>query len=169
DRLHAELAGADPHHLGHGQHEDQAVAGLARVGGGDDRLDGALGDVRRHHALDLELRQQADVRGRAPVVLGVALLAPAALDLGHVEAADPDLVERVLHLLQALVADDRLDLADARFAHFLRSRCSTATAALTAMPPRPRARSAPAAAGAVRPAGPAGGTRSPAPACTAPG
>src|SRR5215211_1237164 len=112
DRVDAALAGADPHHLADGQYEQQPVAGLAGVRGGDDGLDGALGELRGYDTLDLQLGQQADVGLRAPVVLGVALLAPAALHLGDVEPADPDLVERVLHGLQPFVADDRLDLVD---------------------------------------------------------
>src|SRR5262249_55262507 len=110
DGLDAALAGADPHRLGHGEDEQQAVARLARVGRRDYRLDHPVGDLRRDDALDLQLGQQADVGPRAAVVLRVALLAAAALHLGDVEAADADLIESVLDRLEALVADDRLHL-----------------------------------------------------------
>src|SRR5919204_1203042 len=114
DRVHAPLSGADPDHLADREHEEQPVARLARVGRGDDRLHRPVGHLGGDDALHLELRQQADVRLRAAVMLGVTLLAPAPLDLGHVEAAHPDLVERVLDILEALISDYRLDLVDLR-------------------------------------------------------
>src|SRR5207237_9260689 len=58
----------------------------------------------------LQLRKQADVGTRAPVLLGVALLSPATLDLGDVQPAGAELVQSVLNWLKALVPDDCFDL-----------------------------------------------------------
>ena len=151
----------------------EILARLAGVGGRDDRLDHPVRDLRGDDALDLELRQQADVRLRAAVGLRVALLAPAALHLGDVEARDADLVERVLNRLEPLVADDRLDLADIHYAAppplRVRGCRGLPQDALTrtniiGSPLSPRGRRALVVARGVRPAARAGGTRNRAPA-----
>ena len=46
----------------------------------------------------------------AAVLLGVALLPPAAHHLADGEPGDAQLVERVLYVLEPLVTDDRFDL-----------------------------------------------------------
>src|SRR5919198_1131169 len=110
DALLAVLAGPYPDRLLDGVHEHAPVADRAGAGRGDDRLDGVVGHVRRHHGLHLDLRQERDVRPHAAVLLGVALLAPAAHHLAHGEAGHAQLVERVLDLLEPVRPDDRLDL-----------------------------------------------------------
>src|SRR5918911_1202947 len=98
DRLLTALAGADADRLVDRADEDAAVADFAGVSRGDDRVHDLVDDVVGHDGLDLELGQQGDVRARAAVLLGVALLAPAPHDLGDRQAGHAELVERVLHL-----------------------------------------------------------------------
>src|SRR5205823_1996021 len=100
--LFAAFAGANPDGLLDRPHEDAPVAGLARIGGADDRLDSLVDHVIGKHALDLDLREQADVRARPAVLLGVALLPPAAHHLGDGQPARAKLVECVLDRLQPL-------------------------------------------------------------------
>ena len=83
---------------------ESPVADVARPGRFDDCFYRAVDEVRGDHGLHLDLRQQRDVRLDAAVLLGVDLLAPAAHHLAHGEAGDAELVERVLHLLESLVA-----------------------------------------------------------------
>src|SRR4029453_13737900 len=97
----------------------------------------------------------------------------AALDLGDVQPADPDLIERVLDRLQALVADDCLDLVHGGSGHLhvlvssasrpevMRSPPGRGMGLIPVSPPLP-ARSGPGAVPGGRPGAPGGGTRIPA-------
>ena len=86
DRFLARLAGADADDLLDVGDEDLAVADLAGARGLDDRLDRALDQRVADDHLDLHLGQEVDDVLGAAIELGVALLAPEALDLGHGEA-----------------------------------------------------------------------------------
>ena len=110
DRVLVDLAGANPDHALDRGDEDLAVADLAGLGGLDDRLDAALGVAVLHHDLDLHLGQEVDHVLGAAVELGVALLPAEALDLGDGQAGDPDLGQRLAHLLQLERLDDGGDL-----------------------------------------------------------
>ena len=66
------------------------------------------------HHLDLHLGQEVDHIFGAAVELGMALLAAEALDLGDGDPADPDLVQRVLDVVELERLDDRLDLLHVR-------------------------------------------------------
>src|SRR6185295_3308559 len=104
------LAGPDADRLLDVVHEHAPIADRTRAGRRHDRLDGVVDQVGRHHGLHLDLRQQRDVRHLAAVLLGVAFLPAAADHLAHREARHAELVERVLHLLEPFVPDDRFDL-----------------------------------------------------------
>src|SRR3546814_19576225 len=73
--------------------------------GGGDRLDNALGHIVVDDDLQLHLGQKIDDIFGAAIQFGMPLLAPEALGLGDGYAADPDLVQRLLHLVEL----DRLD------------------------------------------------------------
>src|SRR4051794_22858333 len=92
DGLLAAFPGADAHGLNDVPDEDAPVAGLARVGGTDDRVHTLVRHLVGHHRFDLELGQQRDIGPRAAVLLGVALLAPAAHHLADREPGHPELV-----------------------------------------------------------------------------
>ena len=104
------FAGADADGLLDGEDEDLAVADAAGARGGLDRLDDALDQIVLDHHLDLHLGQEVDDIFGAAIELGMALLAAEALDLGDGDPADPDLVERVLHVVELERLDDRFDL-----------------------------------------------------------
>ena len=59
--------------------------------------------------LDLHLRQEVDDIFGAAVELGMALLAPEALGLDDGDALEPDLLQRLLHLIELERLDDGLD------------------------------------------------------------
>src|SRR5947208_2174197 len=93
--------------------EDFAVADPPGLGGATDRLDGFFDHVVAEHNLDLHLGKKIDhVLGTA-IELGMALLAPETLGLGHGDALQADLLEGFLHLVELEGFDDRLD-----FFHF---------------------------------------------------
>ena len=85
------LDGRDPH---------LAVADLAGARRLDDRLHDrvGLGVVDEH--LDAHLRDEVDLVLGAAVHLGVAALAPEALDLGDGEALDAVRLQRILHVVE---------------------------------------------------------------------
>ena len=67
------------------------------------------------HDLDLDLGQEVDHVLRAPVQLGVPLLAPEPLHLGHGQTGDADLRQRLAHLVELERFDDGFDLLHRRF------------------------------------------------------
>src|SRR5690348_2650788 len=109
--LWAVLAGADAHRVLDADDEDLAVAHLTLPRAARDRqlVDHGADDLRSHHRLDLQARAQRNVHRPSAVGLGVAALRAATLDLGDRDAGNSALVQHVLDLLQALVADDRHD------------------------------------------------------------
>src|SRR6187551_3256494 len=104
------LAGADAQRGFDGRDEDLAVADASGGGGRGDRLDHLLGLRVGHDDLELHLGQEIDDVFGPAVKLGVALLAAEALGLGHGDARDADLVQRLLHLVELERLDDGLDL-----------------------------------------------------------
>jgi hypothetical protein len=90
--------------------EDLAVADLAGARRLDDRLDRRLELAVGDHHLDLHLGQEIDDVLGAPVELGVALLPAEALHLGHGQAGDADLGERLAHFVELERLHDRFDL-----------------------------------------------------------
>src|SRR5436190_4486495 len=105
-RIAIGLAGANAHRVLDLDHENLAVADLAGFGRAGDRLDDAVGAIVRHHDLDLDLGQEVHGVFGAAIDLGVALLAAEALHLGDGEPGDPDLGERVAHVLELERLDD---------------------------------------------------------------
>ena len=71
-----------------------------------DRLHDAVGHVDAARDLDLQLGHHVGRIFGPAVNLGLALLPPEALDLGHGHAADPDLGQRLAHLIELERFDD---------------------------------------------------------------
>src|SRR5262249_12506927 len=90
--------------------EDFAVADPPGLGGAPDRLDCFFNHVVTEHNLDFHLRQKINDIFGATVELGVSLLAPKTLGLGHRYSLQSDLLQRLLHLVEFERFDDRLDL-----------------------------------------------------------
>src|SRR3954451_20764167 len=107
ERRRIGLAGADADYLLELEHENLAVADLAGVGGFLDGLDHLLEHLGLHCRFDLHLRQEVHDVLRAPVELGVALLAPEALHLRHRDALHTDAGERLAHLVELERLDNR--------------------------------------------------------------
>ena len=101
------LARTDADRLFERGDEDLAVADLAGARGCRDRVDHLGHQLARHGDLDLQLRQEAHGIFGAAIDLGMALLPPVALHLGHGEAVHAESGERVAHLLQLERLDDR--------------------------------------------------------------
>src|SRR5688572_4490293 len=106
ERRHIGFAGADADDLLEVEDEDLAVADLAGIGGLLDGLDRLLEQFGLDRGLDFHLRQEIDHVFRAPVELGVALLAAEALDLGHGGALHADRRERFAHFVELERLDD---------------------------------------------------------------
>ena len=86
------------------------VPDLPGLGGGLDRLDGAIGKRRIDRYLEFDLRYEADRVFRAPVELGMAPLAAMALDLGDGNALDTNAAEGLADLLELMRLDDSYDV-----------------------------------------------------------
>src|SRR5262245_38608515 len=132
DRFAAAFAGADADHFLDVGHEDLAVADAARVGRALDRLDRALDKIVLDHDLDLHLRQEIDHVLRAAVKLGVPLLPAEALGLGHRDALEAHLVQRVLHFIELERLDDGFDLFHRALTLLRRIRRGVSTRTVTA-------------------------------------
>src|SRR5262249_34167566 len=88
---------------------DLSVADLARVGALLDRFDHAVEHVVLDRGFHLHLRKEVhDVLGAA-VELGVALLPPESLHLGHCDALHADGREGIAHLVELERLDDCRD------------------------------------------------------------
>src|SRR6187402_124896 len=109
ERIGVDLLRADPDGLLEVDHEDLAVADLARACRGADRLDRALELFVGHGDFDLELGQEVDNVLGAPIELGVPVLPAEALHLGHRHALHPRLGEGLPNVVQRERLDDRVD------------------------------------------------------------
>src|SRR4029077_5655686 len=89
--------------------EDLAVADPPGLGGAPDRLDRFFNHVVTKHNLDFHLGEKIDNIFGATVELGVSLLAPKTLGLGHRYSLQTHLLQRLLHLVEFERLDDRLD------------------------------------------------------------
>src|SRR5690606_30462858 len=90
-------------------HPDLAVADAPGVGCGDDRLDdGARVDVLDQH-LHADLRHEVDDVLRAPVDLAVAALAAESARLADGHARDPEGLQGLLHVVDAVWLEDCRD------------------------------------------------------------
>src|SRR6187551_2190029 len=104
------LAGADANRLLHRQHEDLAVADLARAGVPEDRLDDHVLVFVLDHHLELDLGPDVDRQGRAAVALDDAFLATRALGLDDREGREALVEQLAPDRLERLVANVRLYL-----------------------------------------------------------
>jgi hypothetical protein len=86
--------------------EDLAVADLAGAGRAFDGLDHTVDDGVVDRRFDLHLGQEVDDVLGAAVQLGVALLAPEALHLGHRDALHADAAECFTHFVELERLDD---------------------------------------------------------------
>src|SRR3954452_2401549 len=110
DSVQPGFAGADADRFLDVGDEDLAVADAPGLRGAADRVDRLLDQVVGDHDLDLHLGQEVDDVFGAAIELGVALLAAEALGLGHRDALQPDLLKRLLHLVELERLDDGFDL-----------------------------------------------------------
>jgi hypothetical protein len=83
-----------------------AVADLAGLGRGRDRLDHLVDLIGRHGDLDLEFRKEGHRIFGAAIDLGVSLLASVAFDLRDGQALHAHGRESVAHLVQFERLDD---------------------------------------------------------------
>src|SRR5262249_57151799 len=88
NRRRAPLSRSEAEGLLDRQHEDLAIADLTRASRVLDRLGDDRRPLVRHQDLDLHLGQELHHVLRAPVELGVPLLAPEPLHLGDGHALD---------------------------------------------------------------------------------
>src|SRR6266568_9410062 len=110
ERRFAALAGADADDLVQRSHEDLPIAELPGPRHLHDRVDRRLDQLVGQGGLDPDLGQQVHPVLAAPVGLGVPFLSAEAPDLVHRHAHHPDLLQRGLHVLQEMRADDAFDL-----------------------------------------------------------
>src|SRR4030095_2530144 len=104
------LSGPDPERFLDREDEDLAVTDLPRLGRLLDGLGHHRGAIVLDQGLELHLGEELDDVFGAPVELGVPLLAPEPLHLGHGHALDPLLRERLFHLVELERLDDRFAL-----------------------------------------------------------
>src|SRR6202051_3390995 len=90
--------------------EDLSVADPSRLGGAPDRLDGLVRHVVGQNNLDLHLGQKIHDIFRAAIEFGMSLLSTEALGLGDRNTLQPDVLQRLLHLIELEGFNDRLDL-----------------------------------------------------------
>jgi len=108
-----------------------SVADPTGLGGATDGLDGFLDHVIAEHNLDLHFGEEIhDVFGSA-IKLGMSLLPAETLGFSDRDALQPDLLQRLLHLVELEGLDYRLDLLH---------RVSFLWPASNAPPARPRSR-----------------------------
>src|SRR5262249_41409304 len=80
------------------------------LGGATDRLDSFLDHVVAEHNLDLHLGEKIDHIFGSAIKLGVSFLASKPLRLRDSDALQPDLLQRLLHLVEFEGLDPRFDL-----------------------------------------------------------
>src|SRR5882724_10268290 len=100
ERSLAVLAGADAGDRLERKDENLAVADLAGLGGGDDRVDRLPDRLVGNGDLDFDLGQEVDRVLAAAVDLGVALLTAEAFDFSHGHSLDARLGERGFNFLE---------------------------------------------------------------------
>src|SRR6476646_5929324 len=106
DRRVAGFAGANSVNVLEVHDEDLAVADLAGLRSGDDRLDDSVRELVANGNLYLHLRKEIDHVLRATVQLGVAALATKPLHFGDRHSLDTHVRERVADVVQAKRLDD---------------------------------------------------------------
>src|SRR4029077_5593986 len=106
DRRVAGFAGANSVNVLEVHDEDLAIADLAGLRSGDDRLDDSVRELVANGNLYLHLRKEIDHVLRATVQLGVAALATKPLHFGDRHSLDPHVRERVADVVQAKRLDD---------------------------------------------------------------
>src|SRR5665213_408782 len=89
--------------------ENLAVADAAGLGGAPDRVDRLLDQVVRDHDLDFDLGQEVHDVLRPAIKFSVPLLPTEPLGFGDGNALQPDLLERLLHLVELERLDDGFD------------------------------------------------------------
>ena len=110
NRVRSTIPGSDPNSLFHGRDEYLAVADAASPGCVLDGFDGAVGKLVLYNYLDLHLWQEVDDIFGTAVEFGMTFLAAEALHLGDGDAADPDVMQGVLHVVELERFDDGFDL-----------------------------------------------------------
>ena len=91
-------------------HKNFAVANFSGAGCFDDGVHTAVDVVGLDDHLDLHLGKEVDHVFGASVQLGMALLAPEALDFGDSQPGDAALGQRLSHFFELEWFDDRRDL-----------------------------------------------------------
>src|SRR5262245_5476621 len=106
----AALASANSDGIVDLRHEDLAVADAAGMGRTADRLDRLLHHLVFDDQFDVHLGQEVDDVFGAAIEFGMSLLPSEPLGLQDGDALEPDLVQRILHLVELEGLDDRFDL-----------------------------------------------------------
>ena len=106
-RVAIRFAGADAHGLLERRDENLAVADLAGLGLGDDRVDHRVDHLAMHRDFDLDLGQEIHGIFRAAIDLGVPLLPSVTFDFGHRHALHAELGKGFAHFIELEGFDDR--------------------------------------------------------------
>src|SRR5437870_10012856 len=109
DGFRSSLAGADTDDVLHRGDEDLSVPDPSGASALDDGLDGFRDPLVRDQHGDLHLGEEVDDVLRPAVELRVALLAAEALHLAHRQALHPHVGQPLLHLVELVGLDDRVD------------------------------------------------------------
>jgi len=107
ERVLARLASANADHLLKCRHEDLPVTDLSGAGSALDGLDDAIDDGIVNGCFDLHFGEEVDHVFRAAVQLGVALLAPEALDFSHRHALHANGAKGFTYFVELEWLDDR--------------------------------------------------------------
>jgi hypothetical protein len=95
------------------ENEDFAIADSSGAGGILDCFDNIVDKAVFDDDLNFHLGKEIDHIFGAAIELGMAFLASEALDLANRDSRDPDVVKRILHVVELEWLDDRLDLLHA--------------------------------------------------------
>jgi hypothetical protein len=109
-RFFADLFCADAHRVFHREHENLAVANLARLRRGDHDIDRLFNQVVRHYDFHFHLRQEIHCVFASPVNFGVPFLPPKTFDLCDRHPFNAELCERFFDLFELERLNDGLQL-----------------------------------------------------------
>jgi hypothetical protein len=113
DGVSSAVPGSNADRLLNVHDEDLAVPDAPRAGRIFNGLDHIVDEAVFDHDLDLHLGQKVDHIFSAPIEFGVPFLTSEPLDLADRDSRDPDVVKRILHVVELERLDDRLNFLHA--------------------------------------------------------